>query len=179
MPKNPPGKPFGVMVAVLDDDRRPVYLPSGQKKKRWARMGPAVFTDGSPQDLYNKEGVFKGMTKILQERGLTDEAKLKAQCLKFKCEEGVTTCCQRRVLYNQPDFANQLSIIEELAKMRGHGLLFLPKFHCELNFIEQCWGAAKRVYREYPTSHSEDGLRSNVEAALDSVPLKFMRRSVT
>ena len=54
--------------------------------------------------------------------------------------------------------------------------MFLPKFHCELNFIEQCWGYAKRIYRLYPESSREDILESNALKALGSVPLESMRR---
>ncbi|KAG1891993.1 hypothetical protein F4604DRAFT_2865 [Suillus subluteus] len=51
-------------------------------------------------------------------------------------------------------------------------------FHCELNFIEQCWGYAKRIYRQYPTSSKEVDLERNVLSALESVPLDSMRRCV-
>ena len=36
---------------------------------------------------------------------------------------------------------------EELVK-RGHLVLFYPKFHCELNWIEYYWGDGKRRTRE-------------------------------
>jgi len=55
-------------------------------------------------------------------------------------------------------------------------VIFLPKFHCELNFIEQCWGYAKRIYRCYPPSSKESELEANVIKALDSVPLDSMRK---
>lgn len=61
----------------------------------------------------------------------------------------------------------------------GYQCLFLPKFHCELNPIEQCWGYAKREYRKYPASSKEADLERNVLQALDSVPLVSMRRFFT
>jgi hypothetical protein len=59
---------------------------------------------------------------------------------------------------------------------RGVLVLFLPKFHCELNFIEQCWGHAKSVYRTYPESSREDHLEDNTFTALESIPLSMMRK---
>jgi hypothetical protein len=56
--------------------------------------------------------------------------------------------------------------------------MFLPKFYCKLNFLEQCWGASKRVYRLNPVSSKEEDLERNVIAALDSVSLKVMRKYV-
>jgi transposase len=35
------------------------------------------------------------------------------------------------------------SLLETYCKSCGVNVIFLPKFHCELNFIEQCWGYAK------------------------------------
>ena len=44
-----------------------------------------------------------------------------------------------------------------------------------LNFIEQCWGYAKRIYRLNPPSSREDHLEKNALASLEVVPLKSMR----
>jgi transposase len=82
------------------------------------------------------------------------------------------------VLYNQPDFANQLSAVEIACKAQGYEAMFLPKFHCELNFIEQCWGHSKRVYCEYPNSSKEDDLERNVLSALESVSMESMQKYV-
>lgn len=100
----------------------------------------------------------------------------KAECKGFKCTEGATDCCIRRILYNQPDFANVKSVLEEECKADGYEVLFLPKFHCELNMIEQCWGFAKRLYRLNLESSREEDLERNTLAALEAVPLETMRR---
>jgi len=121
---------------------------------------------------------FKRGPVLLQERGLHEEVKLNAQCQKFKCRTGNKNCCQRRVLYHQPDFVQAKSLLKELCEARGYTVLFLPKFHCGLNFIEQCWGFAKRVYRKFPASSKEADLENNVLSALESVPLESMRKSV-
>ena len=61
-------------------------------------------------------------------------------------------------------------------KSRGFQVIFLPKFHCKLNFIEQCWGYSKRVYRQCLVSSKEEDLEKNVLNPLESVPLESMRR---
>jgi hypothetical protein len=172
-----PSKSFGVEVTDIVDGQIQ-YKTDGKVKKRTIQMGPGTFADGSPHPFYDENGTFKGMTKILQERGLTEESKLNAQCEKFKCAPKATSCCQRRVLYNQPDFANQDSALEIVCKARGFQVMFLPKFHCELNFIEQCWGHSKRVYRQYPVSSKEEDLQKNLLSSLESVPIATMRRYV-
>ena len=42
--------------------------------------------------------------------------------------------------------AKQLSVSEDYVLGAGHEVIFYPKFHCELNCIEYCWGAVKEVY---------------------------------
>ena len=44
----------------------------------------------------------------------------------------------------------------------------LPKFHCELNPIERCWGQAK-LYTKAHTNYTLPRLRNNIPLALDSV----------
>jgi len=173
---------WGVEVNLRGGDGKPVYGPNGKIVKHKVKMHDATFGDGSPQSLYfnsgPQSGLFKGMTVLLQERGLDEEAKLKAQCKNFKCPTGNKNCCQRRVLYHQPDFVQEKSLLEQHCEERGYTVLFLPKFHCELNFIEQCWGFAKRVYRKFPTSSKEADLEINVLTALESVPLESMSKKL-
>jgi transposase len=44
----------------------------------------------------------------------------------------------------QPDFKEQKSLVHETIEAAGHLCIMLPKYHCELNFIELFWGAMKR-----------------------------------
>lgn len=176
-----PGKNWLVEVPELDDEGRQVYASDGTKRKKKVQMGPGTLPNGDSQPLYfpdghPRAGVFKGMSVILEERGFLKEAKLKRECLGFKCPPGRIDCCVRRFLYNQPDFVGVETILEAHCKRRGFGVLFLPKFHPELSPIEPCWGFAKRKYRELPLSHSEAELETNVLFSLESVSLERIRR---
>jgi hypothetical protein len=183
MPKNTPaaGKNWGVSVTERDSNGKIVYDTNGKPKKVVKRMSDGRFANGQPQSLYYPDGhpragVFKGMAQILTERGLVKESKLRYECHSFKCAPGSSNCCVRRVLYNQPDFAAVKSQLETVCEAHGFKVVFLPKFHCELNFIEQCWGYAKRTYRQYPPSKDEEQLERNLLSALASIPLATMRK---
>jgi hypothetical protein len=180
-----PSANFMVEVNDLDNDGKPKYATDGKLLKKKIPMGNGKLPNGEEQALYFPNdpthphaGQFKGMTVILEERGFTEARKWKAQCgKKFSdCQPGETRCCCRRTLFNQPDFVGVESILEMEARQKGYKVLFLPKFHCELNFIEQCWGAAKRAYRLKPASSSEADLEQNLASCLDELPLISMRR---
>ncbi|KAI1781774.1 hypothetical protein LXA43DRAFT_1105349 [Ganoderma leucocontextum] len=182
-PTVPANPMFGVETTVLGDDSKPIYGPNGKPLKTKVRMQNATFADGTPQSLYFEDGpragVFKGMATLLEERGFTDAWKLRYECPSFKCAPPALNCCCRRLLFNQPDFRDVESLLETHCKTRGFPILFLPKFHCELNFIEQCWGYAKRVYRQAPPSSLEADLERNALEALEAVPLVSIRRFYT
>jgi hypothetical protein len=131
-----------------------------------------------PEDHLTMPGWFKGMEEIIRERGLWPEAGLHAQCPDFKCPPERVDCCCRRVLYCQPDFAAQSSQLQELIHSRGHICDFYPKYHCELNFIEQYWGAAKFQYRVAPRAKTIREMENNVKECLDNVPILQIRRCV-
>ncbi len=147
-----------------------------------AKMRNGILPNGGSQELYYPDdhptmpGWFKGMETIIRERGLWPSQGLNAQCEKFHCKEGSTNCCCRRLLFNQPDFVNQKSWLEEYITARGHICDFYPKYHCELNFIEQYWGAAKYWYRTCPRASYIVDREKNMIAALDDVPLRQIRR---
>ncbi|KIO21763.1 hypothetical protein M407DRAFT_28688 [Tulasnella calospora MUT 4182] len=161
----------------------------------WPPNGPKMrdgkYPNGQPQSLYfandhpdpDKAGLFKGMELILRERGLWPSGGLRAECEGFKCADPDRKfdCCARRFLFNQPDFINQKSLLQELVESRGHHFLYYPKFHCELNFIEMCWGRAKYAYQMYGVPRNEAQQEERVRQALDSVShlsmVRFANRS--
>ncbi|KIL55567.1 hypothetical protein M378DRAFT_188659 [Amanita muscaria Koide BX008] len=176
-----PGTNWGIEVLKHDGAGNLVRNADGSFAKEKIQMSDTVLLDGTVQSLYypaghERAGVFKGMAVILEERGYTNAHKLRAECKSFKCAPPALDCCCRRLLFNQPDFMNVNTILEAACNARGFKVMFLPKFHCELNFIEQCWGYAKRLYRLNPESSREDHLKRNALAALDAIPLESMRR---
>ncbi|KAG9127252.1 hypothetical protein FRC07_015158, partial [Ceratobasidium sp. 392] len=171
-----------VTLKVSKKVKAETISPEGEKIK--INMAPARFADGSPQELYYPmdypkvllRGQFKGLTTLLEERGVPNARKLKLRCPKDAtrsgCPPGRTDCCAQQTMANQPDFLEQKTALQILAESHGCSVLYLPKYHCELNPIEQCWGAAKRTYRVSPFSSAEADLRKNMLASLDSVLLK-------
>ena len=139
---------WGIEVTKWDAEGGPVYLPNGSPEKIKIQMCGAQFGDGTPQPHYFLEGhphtgVFKGVPTILEEQGFGDMSKVIAKCKSFKCAAPEIDCCCHHILYNQPDFTHVETILETYCKNQGFQIFFLPKFHCKLNFIEQCWGYAK------------------------------------
>lgn len=143
----------------------------------------------------------KGMKRVLQERGLWQDG-LKKQCGREKkkktgnsgfgdrlfdqtmedleardtdkCEEG-KTCCALRILEAQPDFKNEISLLESVITAAGHEVIFYPKFHCELNYIEYYWAAVKRYTRDH-CQYTFSELPTTVAAGLESVSIQTIRR---
>ncbi|KAI3998437.1 hypothetical protein K525DRAFT_214668 [Schizophyllum commune Loenen D] len=196
MPKGPSGK-FFVQTTKLDAEGRPMYGTDGKLAKEKVVKMQDTEWDGKVQKLYFDEkpgagasddekehaGKFKGMRRLLEERALWRDG-MKAQCKKkfTDCPDdgktGKLNCCCRRTLFNQPDFVNIPTILETTAQGRGATVIFLPKFHCELNPIEMSWSYSKRVYRDFPFSKRQDVLEKNVIRCLEVVPLITQRRSV-
>jgi hypothetical protein len=182
MPKGPSSNFFAETNAIDPETGETLYGIDGSILKNKVRMTNGAFHDGTEQDFYfpvghPKAGQFKGMVQILEERGYNMQGK-RAQCgKKFSdCPNGSTNCCCRRMMYNEPDFVVVESLLEIDCKKNDFTVIFLPKFHCELNFIEQCWGHAKRRYRTFPASSNEADLEKNINLAIEEIPLIAMRR---
>lgn len=171
---------WGVETMLLGENGRPVHGWDGKILKTKVPMQDRQFSDGQRQPFYfppghKHAGKFKGMAEILRERGY-NVLKLKAQCTKFKCPEGATQCCCQRIFFNEPDFVGVPSLLEEHCLAQHFKLIILLKFHCELNFIKQCWGYAKRLYRLYPPTKKDEEMETNVHKALNSVFIECMHR---
>lgn len=92
-----------------------------------------------------------------------------------KCQSGVTDCCAKRFLNCQPDFIEQKSLIQEVIENAGHLCIFLPKFHCELNFIEYFWGAVKQYLQEH-CDYTLKTLKENMPTVLASVSVETIQK---
>ncbi|KAF9502066.1 hypothetical protein BDN71DRAFT_1500217 [Pleurotus eryngii] len=101
----------------------------------------------------------KGIKQVLLERGLWPNKGLVMQC-KSTCE---------------PDFKEQRSLVQEVIEAAGHECIFLPKFHCELNFIEFFWGAVKRYLADH-CDYTFDTLKENMPKALAAVEVSTIRK---
>ena len=105
-----------------------------------------VFPSDYPDEILR--GKPKGMKVILQECDLWNLG-LKAFCEKSDILLENPRCCARHILAAQEDFRNQKPLLQEIIEGLGHKVIFYPKFHCELNYIEMYWGAAKRYTRQH------------------------------
>ena len=93
-------------------------------------------------------------------------------------------CCHC-VLHRQPDFAGQVSGLQEVLNRhnaqyhKNHQIKFLPKFHPELNPIERVWGRMKWYIRKF-----SDGKLETLERLMneglheDNLPRKMSRKFV-
>lgn len=126
------------------------------------------------------QGKPKGLKQILQERGLwNDKLHLKCRYIDIEGKKHDTSitdciilrqgqCCARSLMAVQLDFQQQKGLLQEAIEERGHMTIFYPKFHCELNFIEYYWGAAKQYARKN-CGYNIVALRAIVPLALESV----------
>ena len=145
------------------------------------------------QPMQTAAGVQKGVKTILQERGKfkNDQGHdLKLLCHTCKTLKGseltahreyswvTKQCCATRVLSEEPDFANQKEYLaEEVEKFEGCSIIFYPKYHCELNFIEMVWGWTKSYHRRNCTYNFKDLQRELPITYTQRLPLDFVQKA--
>ena len=152
------------------------HHPGGPRMRQGQLPNGDVQSFYFPDDHPSMPGWFKGMEQIIQKRGLWPAEGLKAQCQNFHCPPGCTDCCCWRLLFSQPDFINNKSQLQELIESRGHLCDFYPKYHCELNFIEQYRGAAKLRFRSMRHATTLVEMEKLIISCLDDIPLLQIRR---
>jgi len=139
-------------------------------------------TASIPSHLRGKQ---KGIMQVLKERKLWPENGRRSDGFNFLLECPVDSnrtgckpeggCCARTVLSAEPDFQQQKGRLQEELECRGQLVIFYPKFHCELNFIERYWCGCKWYAREN-CQYTLEGLRETVPEALNSVPSATIHR---
>ena len=108
------------------------------------------------QKMVDDNGIAKGMKQVLTERGYYVSNK------QVWNKETLS-----KLMQIQPDFKQQRCILHNVISGLGHELIFLPKFHCELNPIEQRWMHAKRKYKDQNMFRDDvKKLKSNIEKCL-------------
>ncbi len=139
----------------------------------------------------NRRLICKGIGRVLHERKRylnPDGSKPVLYC--NSCKAGAPhseridrtmRCCCRFILSQEPDFVEQRPWLEEVVIQLGFNMIYYPKYHCELNFIEIIWGWMKRVHRENCTYNLAD--LENEESGLahtmnDLLPISFVRRTM-
>ncbi|KAJ7187638.1 hypothetical protein GGX14DRAFT_538211 [Mycena pura] len=145
MPKKKSKNPdpnFPAPVNMRNDDGSLMYDDHGKLLKENIHITGARFADGTVQDLYihpratKHAGKFKGMEILLDERRKKELKQKNTECKGFKrADPHLKSCCMRRMLFNQPDFAAVKSCLEDTCAEHNCAVLFLPN-DCELNPIE-------------------------------------------
>ena len=133
--------------------------------------------NGQVQLMQTADGKQKGIKSILTERNLWVNG-LKLDCK--PCKENNPPvdnlqCCARRILSECPDFKVDKCWLEETVESLGCSLIFLPKFHCELNFIEMLWGFVKAQLRRQCTFSFKE-LGERLPFQLDNIPVAFVKK---
>jgi len=63
-------------------------------------------------------------------------------------------------------------MLETVILQAGHEVIFYPKFHCELNYIEYYWAVLKRYTREH-CKYSFPELVKTVLEAMSPVDIQY------
>lgn len=80
---------------------------------------------GKIQKMTTDDGQQKGLEQTLRERGF-DVTGMKAKCAPV-CSFDNKNCCMARLLSQQDDFVNQVSMLETLIKDAGHECIFFAQ----------------------------------------------------
>ena len=85
-------------------------------------------------------------------------------------------CCASYVLSQEADFLEQEEWLAEVVKKAGFNILFYPKCHCELNYIELVWGWTKSYHRRTCTYNYKDLKRDLPKTLSETWPIADFKR---
>jgi hypothetical protein len=94
-------------------------------------------------------------------------------------QAGQPSCCCHHFFFIQPNFVSQKPLLQEHIKSCGHLCDFYPKYHCELNFIEQYWGAAKLCFRIAGWARTLVEMERKMLVCLDNILIQIQRHIVS
>lgn len=110
--------------------------------------------------------------EMLKAAGKEDQIRAK---IRHKGMRNGVACCCVWALSQCDDFKNVLNSVQELVLSLGHQVIFLPKFHPELNFIERFWSRLKWWLRAH-FSFNLQKLIDKMQEAFDSISLSLIRK---
>jgi hypothetical protein len=156
---------------------------AGVKPMRDTVWGPL----NTPQCMQFEDGQPKGVRQVLLERGLWRDKRPDHKKFNLTCkhcseipEEHQTwgqQCCAWHVLQSQPDFQSQRTWLTETVQNSGHSVIYLPKFHCELNPIEMFWAFVKGKARA-ECGYSIAALDKKIPECMIACPISTIRKYV-
>jgi hypothetical protein len=115
----------------------------------------------------------------IHEMQLNDENNTQKGIQTILTERGVWVKCNlpnaREILSQQNDFRSQMSWLEETVVNQGCAIIFFPKYHCELNFIEMIWGFLKAKLRRACTFLFND-LKIRLKEYISTIQPGIFRR---
>ena len=85
-------------------------------------------------------------------------------------------CCARKCLSNEKDFLGQREWLREVIEDRGHTVIFYPKYHCELNYIEMIWAYLKNKLKMSCTNNF-DAMITMIPNLMENLSTAVCRRS--
>jgi len=132
-------------------------------------LQPMIFPPDHPTNNVDQP---KGIIIVLVEHGIIYPG-LCGKCK--KCDLESESCYLKHVLENQPYFLAQRSLMQEVIDIASHMCIFLPKFHCELNFIEHCWSAVKKYLQDH-CHFTFNTLKANMPKALEAVQVSTIQK---
>ena len=142
-----------------------VTLRIGDTQHFVFREGEAPFwAQGTDRSTWKDQylGHFKGMRQLLWERGFGDTQ---------QATPPMNASAHKDQMHALSDVADQVTMLEQFLRSRGHHILLSPKYHPEVAGcgIEYIWGFAKYQFRRNINNYVAKDLGDNVVKSLNTI----------